>query len=105
MEFLDGVSQDHTYEEAAHLMEGLTTLRPNIVQTLLEKCTSVKVKRLFLHLATACQHAWLSKINRSNIDLGRGIRQIEANGYLDAQHLICVPTEPFENYYVKQDFL
>lgn len=104
MEFLDRVPQHHTYEEAAHLMEGLTTLRPYIVQTLLEKCTSIKVKRLFLHLATACQHAWLLKINRSTINLGAGIRQIEANGYLDTQHLICVPEEPFGDFYVKKEF-
>jgi len=105
MEFLHGVPQHHTYEEAAYLTEGLNLLRPQVVQTLMEQCTSVKVKRLFLHLATACQHAWLSKINRSRIDLGKGIRQIEANGYLDTQHSICVPTEPFKDYYVKQDFL
>src|SRR3990167_8902519 len=30
-EFLDGVPQRHTYEEAAHLMEGLTSLRPDVV--------------------------------------------------------------------------
>ena len=105
MEFLNEIPQHHTYEEAACLMEGLTSLRPDIVQSLLEKCTSIKVKRLFLHLATACQHAWLSKLNRSNINLGTGIRQIEKNGYLDNQHFICVPTEPFKRFYVKQDFL
>jgi hypothetical protein len=40
-------------------MEGLNTLRPDLVQELLEKCSSVKVKRLFMHLAEQFQHPWL----------------------------------------------
>src|SRR3990167_9806280 len=101
MEFLSGVPQHHTYEEAAHLMEALPSLRPIVVQSLLEKCRSVKVKRLFLHLATACQHSWVLKLDRSSIDLGKGIRQIRSKGYLDKQHLIYVPTEPLGDTYVK----
>ncbi len=38
-------------------MEGLTTLRPRLIQSLLEQCRSVKVKRLFTVLAEACNHA------------------------------------------------
>ena len=33
--------------ECYHLMEGLSNLRPNLVQELLETCRSIKVKRLF----------------------------------------------------------
>lgn len=40
------------------LMEGLNNLRPNQVQDLLEKCESVKVKRLFLYLAEKAGHEW-----------------------------------------------
>ena len=44
--------------ECYELMEGLNNLRPDQVQTLLERCRSVKVKRLFLYLAeTYCQTA------------------------------------------------
>ncbi len=103
MEFLDRVPQHHTYEEAACLMENLPSLRPDVVQTLLEACRSMKVKRLFLHLATACQHSWVLRLNQSNIDLGIGISQIETKGYLDKQHLIYVPMEPLGDFYVKQE--
>ena len=49
LELLSNVPQQHTYEEAYLLMENLSRLRPEVVQTLLEKCSSVKAKRLFLH--------------------------------------------------------
>src|SRR6266404_5876125 len=48
MEMLYFVPKEETYEEAKLLMEGLTTLRPSLVQTLLEHCASVKTKRLFM---------------------------------------------------------
>jgi len=50
MEVLYAVPQVDSYEEARLLMEGLITLRPRVVQSLLEKCASVKVKRLFMLL-------------------------------------------------------
>jgi len=33
------------------LLEGLMSLRPDLVQELLESCRSVKAKRLFLYFA------------------------------------------------------
>jgi len=38
MEVLYSVPAEETYDEAKLLMEGLTTLRPRVVQTLLERC-------------------------------------------------------------------
>ena len=38
MEFLYFVPNQESFEEAALLMEGLTTLRPDLVQKLLEQC-------------------------------------------------------------------
>ena len=49
--------------EVFELMEGLDSLRPATIQTLLEDCTSVKVRRLFLYLAYKSGHEWLSYIN------------------------------------------
>jgi hypothetical protein len=48
LEHLSLVPQEESIQEAKLLMEGLTTLRPKLVQKLLEACNSVKVKRLFL---------------------------------------------------------
>ena len=40
------------------------------VQELLENCSSVKVKRMFLYLADKFKHLWLDLIDLSNVDLG-----------------------------------
>ena len=51
LEYLDGLRAETSFEEARELVDGLTTLRPEVLQGLLGACTSVKVKRLFLYLA------------------------------------------------------
>ena len=85
------VPQEQSFEEAKLLMEGLSTLRPQAVQELLEVCNSIKAKRLFLFLAEACNHEWIKKINFLTIDLGNGKRVIEKNGVLDSKYNITVP--------------
>lgn len=81
------------YEHARLLFEGLGTLRPALLQTLLEKCTSVKVKRLFLHLAELQRHPWLQELEQSKIPLGSGKRVLVPGGRLDPKYLITVPRE------------
>ena len=53
-----------------YIMEGLTTLRPKLVQTLLEACTSQKVKRLFLYMAEKAGHSWYKALKLENVNLG-----------------------------------
>ena len=91
MEVLYGVPQVDSYEEARLLMEGLTTLRPRIVQSLLEKCASVKVKRLFMLLAENCKHAWVRKVDLSKVDFGKGKRALVKGGRFDSKYKITVP--------------
>jgi hypothetical protein len=74
-------------------MEGLNNLRPSSIQNLLEKCTSVKVKRLFLYLADKVGHEWFSFINLDNFDLGSGKRSIVAGGVYVSKYQITVPKE------------
>jgi hypothetical protein len=74
-------------------MEGLNALRPDQVQELLEACTSVKVKRLFLYLADKAGHQWFSKININHLDLGSGKRSIVKQGVYVAKYQITVPKE------------
>ena len=80
------------YEHAKLLFEGLGTLRASLVQELLEKCTSVKVKRLFLHLAETQNHSWFKDLDPTKISLGSGKRVLVAGGKLDPKYLITVPT-------------
>ena len=91
LEFLSLVPQEESFEEAKLLMEGLTTLRPKIVQQLLTGCSSIKVKRLFLFLAEECNHPWLKKLDLSQVSLGSGKRVIEKGGVLNVKYGITVP--------------
>jgi hypothetical protein len=79
--------------QAYQLMEGLTALRPNVVQVLLEHCRSAKVKRLFLWSAEACQHAWFSRVDLSRVNLGKGKRQIYKGGQFNQKYQITVPKQ------------
>lgn len=79
--------------ECYELMEGLNNLRPDQVQTLLENCQSVKVKRLFLYLAENAGHSWGSFLNLAQIDLGSGKRSIIKGGVFIEKYQITVPKE------------
>ena len=79
--------------EVYELMEGLNNLRPKSVQELLEACTSIKVKRLFLYMAEKAGHSWLNYLKLDAIDLGKGKRQIVAEGVYIPKYQITVPKE------------
>lgn len=93
LEYLDGFPDDASFEEAAELVEALTTPRPEALQALLEACTSVKVKRMFLFLADRAKHPWRSRLKDKRIKLGRGKRSLVPNGKFDSRYLITVPAE------------
>ncbi|NRP14372.1 type IV toxin-antitoxin system AbiEi family antitoxin [Marinobacterium sp. xm-a-152] len=79
--------------EVYELMEGLNNLRPSRVQELLESCTSVKVKRLFLYLADKAGHEWFNHLNVEKIDLGKGKRALVNEGVYVPKYQITVPPE------------
>lgn len=91
LEYLDDVPARATYDEGDKLIEGLTNLRSGLLQNLLEACTSIKVKRLFLHFAEKTKPPWLKRLKRNQIDLGSGKRVIIKNGSLDPNYLITIP--------------
>jgi len=79
--------------ECYQIIEGLNTLRPQIVQRLLEKCNSVKVKRLFLYMADKANHNWFKYLQVEKIDLGTGKRSIVEHGVYNAKYQITIPKE------------
>jgi hypothetical protein len=79
--------------ECYHLMEGLSNLRPKLIQELLEACTSVKVKRLFLYMANKAQHQWLTFVDQKQIDVGKGDRSIVKGGVYNSDFHISIPKE------------
>lgn len=99
MEMLNGVGpHGHSFDHAAHLFEGLTVLRPGVVNDLLVACRSIKVKRIFLFLADHFNYPWAKRLEMEDLALGSGNRQVVKGGRLDKQFLITVP----ENFGAEQ---
>jgi len=93
MECLFIAPQSQDLMECLQIMQGLNNLHPKRIQNLLEKCTSVKVKRLFLYLAETSGHAWFKHLNLGQIDLGNGNRSLVKNGVYIPKYKITVPHE------------
>lgn len=93
MEFLHLVPKTHSTYHARKLMETLTTLRPSLVQELLEGCRSIKVKRLFMALADELEHRWFVQLDKDKIDLGSGKRTIDPGGIYNAKYQITIAPE------------
>ena len=93
LEMLYYVPEKQEFDEAMKIVEFMTSLRPDKVQKLLELCTIVKVKRLFLYMAERLDHLWFKELNLDRINLGTGNRMIVKNGVLDTKYQITVPRE------------
>jgi len=91
MECLYQAPDHQPLEEIYEIMEGLNMLRPDHVQELLENCSSVKVKRLFLYMAEKIGHSWYDYLELNKIDLGKGKRSLVLNGVYIDKYQITVP--------------
>lgn len=91
LELLDELPARESFHQVDMLMEGLANLSPRRLQPLLEKCRSVKVKRLFFFFADRHRHAWLEALDKSAVDLGKGKRMLVKGGKLDTAYQITVP--------------
>lgn len=90
-EVLKLIPDGQSFEEASLLMENLSRMRPYLIQELLEACSSIKVKRLFLFFAEHLGHAWLAELHLDKVNLGKGKRVIIKNGHWDSKYQITVP--------------
>jgi hypothetical protein len=79
--------------ECFELMEGLNNVRPQLVQSLLEQCQSVKVKRLFMYMAEKASHDWVQYLDLKKIDFGSGKRSVVEHGIYVAKYQITMPRE------------
>ncbi|MFZ1985998.1 MAG: type IV toxin-antitoxin system AbiEi family antitoxin domain-containing protein [Desulfatitalea sp.] len=91
MEMLNDVGDNDSFQHAAQVFEGLTVLRPRVVNDMLAACRSIKVKRLFLFLAAHFDYPWAKRLETADLNLGRGNRQVVKGGRLDKRFLITVP--------------
>lgn len=93
LELLHDVPKLVSFEHADLLMEGLATLSPKRLDTVLSHCKSIKIKRLFFWFAYRHQHAWMKTLNYTDYDLGKGKRVLASPGKLDKKFQITVPKE------------
>lgn len=93
MEVIYLVPKRETYEEALQLMGSLSAIRPSLVQSLLEKCNSIKVKRVFMVMAERYNYPWVKELDLSKVDFGKGKREFIKSGYLEPKYQITIPKD------------
>ena len=93
LEALNELPKQESFHNIDMIFQGLTTLRPGRLNSLLAACKSVKVKRLFLLFADRHGPAWLRHIDRNKVDLGRGPRSLVEGGRYVADYQLVVPEE------------
>ena len=91
IECLDGLPNRLSVPHAILLVEKLRTLRPSMLQQLLEQCTSVKAKRLFLCFAETQSHNWFAALDLKKVDLGKGNRMIGEGGHFIRKYGLSLP--------------
>ena len=90
LELLYAVPEKQMLNEAYQILEMMTVVRPKLMQSLLQKCSSVKVKRLFFLLAERAGHSWFGDLDQSKIDFGSGCRVIEEGGTFNGKWQLVV---------------
>lgn len=93
LEMLDELPRHESFHQADMIMQSAANFSPRLLQKLLADCDSVKVKRLFFYFADRHRHAWLKRLDKTVIDLGKGKRMLIQGGKLDPAYLITVPEE------------
>jgi predicted transcriptional regulator of viral defense system len=76
-----------------YIMESLTTLRPGLLQQLLESCTSQKVKRLFLYMSEKAGHPWFKALKLDSIETGTSRLMASPTGKYISKYNMTIPKE------------
>jgi hypothetical protein len=95
-EMLYMAPKNQSLSEVRLLMSSLTNLRPKLLQQLLESCSSVKVKRLFMLFAEELKLPWVKKLDSDQVDFGTGDRTIVKGGKLHSKYRLTLPVDLFE---------
>lgn len=90
LEMLYLVPEKITLNEAYQIIETITTVKPKEFEILLEECSSVKVKRLFLYMADEVNFNWFKRLNLTKINLGKGVREITKGGKYNKKYNIII---------------
>ncbi len=98
-ELIDILDLSVSFDTAENYLSSLLTLRPSELQNLLESCSSIKVKRVFLYLAEKLELPFFTELDLSSIDLGSGKRVIVKGGHWNAKYQITIPRDSYEEYH------
>ncbi len=90
-ELLSWIKDESDFSMADKYFESTTALRPRLINELLQTCTHIQTKRLFLWFSDRHDHQWNQSIERDKIDLGKGKRVVIKGGTLDKKYNITVP--------------
>jgi hypothetical protein len=93
LETLVWVTDTSDFHAIDKLFESAVSLRPRIVQVVLEAANSIKAKRLFCWYSERHSHSWFNQVSLDKVDLGSGKRQIVSQGRLNHRYQITVPVE------------
>lgn len=81
---------NRTTQEYYQIFELIPVLRPVLLNELLIGCNSIRVKRLFMYLASKTEYPWAKKIAKDKINFGSGVRVIDKKGYYNKEYNIIV---------------
>lgn len=93
LEWLNMPGINSSLLDVYYVMEMLSTLRPKLIQQLLERCSSVKAKRLFMYMAEKTHFPWVEDIDKTKIDFGSGRRMIVPTGKYIKQYDMTIPKD------------
>lgn len=91
LEMLAEVPKHASFHNIDMIFEGLSNVRPSLMEELLGLCLSIKAKRLFFVYSDRHDHAWRKYVNPDKIDLGKGPRALIEGAKIHPQYHISVP--------------
>ena len=87
------VPNHYNYVDLYYIMEQLTSLDPDKVQTALENTSSQRVKRMFLYMAEKAGHYWFDMLDMDRFGLTTSKLLLVDNGVYISKYRITVPKE------------
>lgn len=82
-----------SFDELDKIMENLFSLRPDLVQKLLENCSSIKAKRLFMFFSERHNYDWVKDVSLDNVNFGSGKRALCKAGVYNLKYKIVIPEQ------------
>lgn len=93
LECLHLVPDYYNYMDLYYIMEQLTSLDPEKVQTALENTSSQRIKRIFLYMAEKAGHYWFDMLDLNKFGLTTSKLKLVDNGVYISKYRITVPKE------------